>query len=105
LLARKGDITAAFALADQVDALAGTSDDPRDPGDAALNRAELNYLTGDQALADKMIGQAIQHYKRKEATAYVARAQRLSAMWSSRSSAASAATPVQPSKTADGHVH
>lgn len=104
LLARNGDITAAFALADQVDALAGTSDDPRDPGDAALNRAELNYLTGDQALAGKMIGQAIQYCKRKGATAYIARGQRLSAMWSSRSSAASTATPVQPGKAKDGHA-
>jgi hypothetical protein len=105
LLARKGDITAALALADQVDALAGTSDDPRDPGDAALNRAELNYLTGDQALAGKMIGQAIQHYKRKGATAYIARAQRLGAMWASRSSAASAATRTQPGTAQDGHAH
>jgi class 3 adenylate cyclase/tetratricopeptide (TPR) repeat protein len=105
LLARKGDIAAAFALADQVDALAGTSDDPRDPGDAALNRAELNYLTGDQALAGTMIGQAIQHYKRKGATAYIARAHRLSAIWSSRSPAAAAVTPAQPGKAADGHAH
>ena len=90
LLARNGDITTALALADQVDALAEISDDPRDPGDAALNRAELNYLTGDQALAGKMIGQAIKHYKRKGATAYIARAQRLGATWASHSPAASA---------------
>jgi tetratricopeptide (TPR) repeat protein len=96
LLARKGDISAALALADQVDALAGTSDDPRDPGDAALNRAELNYLTGDQALVGKLIGQAIQNYKRKGATAYIAPAQRLGAMWASSRSPAPDAARAQP---------
>jgi class 3 adenylate cyclase/tetratricopeptide (TPR) repeat protein len=81
LLARKGDIGAALALADQVDGLATTSDDPRDPGDAALNRGEILYLTGDLARADEMISQAIGHYGRKGATAYVARARRLFAAW------------------------
>lgn len=105
LLARNGDISAALALADQVDALAGTSDDPRDPGDAALNRADLNYLTGDQALAGKMIGQVIHHYKRKGATAYIARAQRLGAMWAPGSSAALAVIPAQPGQAEDGQAH
>jgi tetratricopeptide (TPR) repeat protein len=81
LLARKGDIDAALALADQVDGLATTSDDPRDPGDAAVNRGEILYLAGDLAQADEMISQAIGHYARKGATAYVARARRLFAAW------------------------
>jgi hypothetical protein len=81
LHARKGDIAAALALADQVDGLATTSDDPRDPGDAALNRGEILYLAGDLAQADEMISQAIGHYARKGATAYVARARRLFAAW------------------------
>jgi hypothetical protein len=47
--------------------------------------ANAAFLIGLTLSLAAMIGQAIQHYKRKEATAYVARAQRLSAMWSSRS--------------------
>jgi len=81
LLARKGDISAALALAEQVDRLARTSDDPRDPADAALNRAEINYLAGNHARASEMIDEAINHYLRKGATAYVARASRLAAQW------------------------
>ena len=65
----------------QVDDLARSSDDPRDPGDAALNHAEVRYLAGDRTQANKMLGQAIEHYKRKGATAYVVRAHRLAAEW------------------------
>jgi class 3 adenylate cyclase len=81
LLARKGDMTAALALADQVDGLARVSDDPRDPADAALNRAEISYLVGDHARVSEMVDEAIRHYARKGATAYVARARRLAAEW------------------------
>jgi tetratricopeptide (TPR) repeat protein len=81
LLARKGDIGPALELVGQVDALAATSDDPRDSGDAALNRAEISYLAGDAAQAGEMIGQAIGHYRRKGATAYIARVRRLAAEW------------------------
>jgi class 3 adenylate cyclase/tetratricopeptide (TPR) repeat protein len=81
LLARKGDISAAFALAEEVNILSETSDDPRDPGDAALNLAEILYLTGDPARAEEMTQRAIDWYQRKEATAYVARARRLAAIW------------------------
>lgn len=77
MLARTGAITAALALAEQVDRLASTSDDRRDAGDAALGRAELSYLMGDHARASETIDQAIRHYQRKGATAYVARARRL----------------------------
>ena len=84
LLARKGDITAALALADQVDGLAATSDDPRDPADAALNRAEITSLDGDHGRASELISQAIEHYQRKGATAYVVRARRLAAQWTPR---------------------
>jgi hypothetical protein len=87
LLARKGDISAALTLAEQVAALATTSDDPRDPGDAALNRAELTYLTGDSAQADELIAEAIGHYQRKGATAYVDRARRLARTWANVSAA------------------
>ena len=81
LLARKGDISAALALAEQVDGLARVSDDPRDLADAALNRAEICYLAGDYARVSKMIDEAIKHYDRKGATAYIARAHRLAAEW------------------------
>ena len=79
--ARAGDISTALALADQVDRLAATSDDPRDPADAALNRAEITHLAGDRGRASELIGQAIEHYQRKEATAYITRAHRLAAQW------------------------
>jgi hypothetical protein len=79
--ARNGDISAALALAEQVDRLAAFSDDPRDPADAALNQAEITHLAGDRARASELIGQAIEHYQRKEATAYIARAHRLAAYW------------------------
>jgi class 3 adenylate cyclase/tetratricopeptide (TPR) repeat protein len=81
LLARKGDMTAALALAGQVDGLARVSDDPRDPADAALNRAEINYLAGDYTRVSEMIDEAIKHYIRKGATAYVERTRRLAAQW------------------------
>ena len=81
LSARKGDMTAALALAEQVDGLARVSDDPRDPADAALNRAEISYLAGDHARVSEMIDEAIKHYDRKGATAYVVRARRLAAEW------------------------
>ena len=81
LLARKGDVSAAFELAEEINSLSETSDDPRDPGDAALNLAEILHLTGDPARAEEMTQRAIDCYRRKEATAYVARAQRLAALW------------------------
>jgi len=81
LLARRGDFNAALALADQVDGLARTSDDPRDPADAALNRAEINFLAGDHTRASEMIDEANRHYIRKGATAYVARTRRLATEW------------------------
>ena len=74
-------MTAAFALAEQVDGLAKISDDPRDPADAALNRAEISYLAAQYARADEMIDEAITHYGRKGATAYITRARRLAAQW------------------------
>jgi predicted Zn-dependent protease len=79
--ARNGDISTALALAEQVDRLAEASDDPRDPADAALNRAEITHLAGDRGQASELISQAIEHYQRKEATAYIARAQGMAAQW------------------------
>ncbi len=84
VLARAAAITAALALAERVDRLASISDDPRDPGDAALNRAEITCLTGDLAQAGELIGAAIGHYQRKGATAYVTRARRLAQKWACR---------------------
>jgi tetratricopeptide (TPR) repeat protein len=89
LLARKGDTRAALALAEQVDGLAGTSQDPGDQGDAALNRAEILYLAGDSAGAEEMTQRAIASYQRNGATARAARAQRLAAAWTCSSSPAS----------------
>ena len=85
LLALSGDLSAAFALAEEVNRLSETSDDPIDPGDAALNLAEILYLTGDPARAEEMTARAIDWYQRKEATAYVARARRIAARWTAES--------------------
>jgi tetratricopeptide (TPR) repeat protein len=104
VLARKGDIHAALALAEQADRLASTSDDPRDPGDAALNHAEILYLMGHLAQAGEVIQQAIEHYERKGADAYVARARRLAATWAAASSAASGATRPQQGAAGSGHA-
>ena len=81
LLARKGELAAALALAERVDALAASSEDPRDPGDAALNRAELMHLTGNRAKADAMTQRAVDCYQRNGAVARAARARRLAAQW------------------------
>jgi tetratricopeptide (TPR) repeat protein len=89
LLARKGDTRAALALAEQVDGLAGASQDPGDQGDAALSRAEILYLAGDSAAAEEMTQRAIASYQRNGATARVARARRLAAAWTCSSSPAS----------------
>ena len=83
LLARNGEATAALALAEQADGLAATSDSPRAQGNAALNLSEVLYLTGNPTRAQEMTRRAIEHYQRKGATAYTARAQRLAAAWAS----------------------
>jgi class 3 adenylate cyclase/tetratricopeptide (TPR) repeat protein len=96
LLARKGDASAALALAEEADGLARTSDSPKGQGDAALNLAEVLYLTGDSAQAGEMTQRAIEHYQRKGATACVSRAQRLAAEWASSSSTAPGVTQAPP---------
>jgi len=104
LLARSGNASAAFALAEEVNSLSTTSDDPRDPGDAALNLAEILYLTGDPARAEEMTGRAIDWYRPKEATAYVARAHRLAAMWATGSSTPSEVAQAQKRTARTGHA-
>jgi class 3 adenylate cyclase/tetratricopeptide (TPR) repeat protein len=89
LLARKGDGSAALALAELADGLARATDAPEQQGDAALNLAEVLYLTGDRTRAEEAARRAIDCYRRKGATAYVARAQRLAAAWTSGSAPAS----------------
>ena len=86
LLARKGEASAALALAEQVDRLARTSQDPRNQGDAALYLAEILYLAGDPTRAEEMTQRAIDCYQRKGATAFAARARRLVAHWASGTS-------------------
>jgi len=81
LLAREGDSPAALALAHQVEELAKTSDSPIDHGEAALNLAQVIFLTGDRAGAQEAARRAVGCYQGKGATAYVARAQRLVAEW------------------------
>jgi len=83
LLARKGEASAALALAERADGLAGTSDSPRAQGNAALNLAEVLYLTGALTRAEEMTQRAIGHYQRKGATASAARALRLASDWPS----------------------
>jgi class 3 adenylate cyclase/tetratricopeptide (TPR) repeat protein len=104
LLARNGDISAALALADETDDLARTSDDPRDPGDAALWRAEILHLAGDPVRAEEMTQRAIEHYLGKGATAYAARARRLAAEWTSSRAAAPDAARAHPG-AGGGHPH
>jgi len=89
LLARKGEASAALALAEEADSLARTTDSPWAQGDAALDLAEVMYLTGDQLRAAELTQRATECYQRNGATARVARAQRLTAAWASGSSPAS----------------
>ena len=89
ILARKGQASAALALAEEADSLARTSDSPWMQGDAALALAEVMYLTGDRVRAAEMTQRAIDCYQRHGATARVARARRLTAGWASGSSPAS----------------
>jgi class 3 adenylate cyclase len=89
LLARKGEASAALALAEEADSLARTSDSPWMQGDAALDLAEVLHLAGDRVRAAGMTRRAIECYQRTGATARVARAQRLTAAWASGSSPAS----------------
>jgi tetratricopeptide (TPR) repeat protein len=89
LLARKGQASAARALAEEADSLARTTDSPWIQGDAALNLAEVLHLAGDRTRATEMTQRAIECYQRNGATARVARARRLAAAWTSGSSPAS----------------
>jgi class 3 adenylate cyclase/tetratricopeptide (TPR) repeat protein len=89
LLARKGEASAALALAEEADSLAKTTDSPWEQGDAALSLAEVMQLTGDHMRATEMTQRAIECYQRNGSTARVARAQRLTAAWTSGSSPAS----------------
>ena len=89
LLARKGEASAALALAEQADSVARTTDSPMGQGDAALSLAQVMYLTGDRIKATKAAQRAIDCYQRIGAPAHVARAQRLTATWTAGSSRAS----------------
>jgi tetratricopeptide (TPR) repeat protein len=89
LLAREGETSAALELAERVDRLARTSQDPRYPGDSALYLAEILYLAGDPTRAAEMTQRAIDLYQSKGATAFAARARRLAAQWASGTSPAS----------------
>jgi len=89
LLARKGEASAAFALAEDTASLARTTDSPWLQGDAALSLAEVMYLAGDRMQATVITQRAIECYQRNGSTARVARAQRLAAAWTSGSSPAS----------------
>jgi tetratricopeptide (TPR) repeat protein len=85
LLARKGETSAALALAEQADSLARTTDSPWEQGDTALSLAEVMYLSGDPMRAAEITQRAIECYQRNGATARVARARRLTAAWTSGS--------------------
>jgi class 3 adenylate cyclase/tetratricopeptide (TPR) repeat protein len=84
LLARRGDHSAARSLAEQANDLALATDAPLQQGDAALNLAEVLYLAGKPAQAEAETQRALEHYERKGATAFVARARRLAAHWEKR---------------------
>jgi tetratricopeptide (TPR) repeat protein len=83
ILARKGQASAALALAEEVDSLARTSDCPWMQGDAACDLAEVMYLTGDRTRAAELTQRAIECYQRNGAIARAARAQRIAAAWAS----------------------
>jgi tetratricopeptide (TPR) repeat protein len=89
LLAREGEASAALELAERIDRLARTSEDPRYPGDSALYLAEILYLAGNPTRAEEMTQRAIDCYQSKGATALAARARRLAAQWASGTSPAS----------------
>jgi tetratricopeptide (TPR) repeat protein len=88
LLARTGDLGAALALANQADSAARASDAQIEQGDAALNLAGILRLSGNQAAAEAAARRAIRCYRRKGATAYLTRAQRLLSGWTVGSPAA-----------------
>jgi len=81
LLARRGDLTGALALAREADHLAVPTEAPLSQGDAALALAEVLYLAGDLASGALETQRAIAHYERKGATACVANARRLAAVY------------------------
>jgi tetratricopeptide (TPR) repeat protein len=89
VLARRGEVSAALTLAEQVDCLARTSEDPRNPGDTALYLAEIMYLSGNPTRAEEMTQRAIDLYESKGAIAFAMRARRLAAQWASGTSPAS----------------
>ena len=89
VLAHRGEISAALTLAEQVDRLARTSEDPRNPGDTALYLAEIMYLSGNPTRAEEMTQRAIDLYESKGAIAFAMRARRLAAQWASGTSPAS----------------
>jgi ATP/maltotriose-dependent transcriptional regulator MalT len=84
ILARKGQASAALALAEEAGSLARTTDSPWIQGDAALDLAEVLHLTGDRVRAAEMTQRAIDCYQRNGMTARVARARRLTAAWNLR---------------------
>jgi class 3 adenylate cyclase/tetratricopeptide (TPR) repeat protein len=89
ILARKGQVGAALALAEEAGSLAGTTDSPWMQGDAALSLAEVMHLAGDRVRAAEMTHRAIECYQRNGMTARAARARRLTAAWTSGSPPAS----------------
>jgi tetratricopeptide (TPR) repeat protein len=81
VLARKGQASAALALAEETDSLARTSDSPWIQGDAALYLAEVLHLAGDRVRAAEMTQRAIECCQRNGATARAVRARRLARQW------------------------
>jgi tetratricopeptide (TPR) repeat protein len=81
LLARRSDNSKALSLAEEADGVAGTTDSPVQHGDAALNLAEVLYITGDPTRAAQEVQRAIDHYERRGASGCVARARRVAATW------------------------
>ena len=104
LLARQGDISAAAELAKQAGDLVRATDALEYQGDAALNLAAVRHLAGDLAGAGEAARRAIDYYRRKGATARVARAQRLAAEWTSGSSTASRVTRTRQRRAGNGHT-
>jgi len=81
VLARRGDIAEALAMARRADELAITTEALCVKGDVALALAEVLHLSGDERRAQEALGRAIGHYELKGTTAYVANARRVAASW------------------------
>ena len=87
LLARRGESSEARSTIERAERLAMTTESPFLKGDIALAHAEVLHLSGDDDGAHAAISRAIEHYRQKGSTAYVAHAERVEAAWNAQGNA------------------